>query len=259
MPFDHPPPWVGQRIHRMLREATGDRDPYRAAKRRANELALSLLPELEQHVRDSADPLATAARLAIAGNIIDHAFKSEVTDEEIHAAIAQARSDPLDARALEDFRAAVQSADRILYLADNAGEIVLDRLLIERLPMERVTLAVRGSPVINDATRQDADAAGLSALVEVIDNGSDVPGTILEVCSAGFREAFERADVVVAKGQGNYETLNDAGEKVFFLLRVKCLVAARDIGCDVGRAVLWRGRSSGAARASRQGAALEEH
>ena len=135
---------------------------------------------------------------------------------------------------LERLRRRVQETKSILYLADNAGEIVFDRLLIEQLPRDRVTVAVKGGPVINDATREDAEAAGLIDLVEVIDNGSDAPGTILEQCSPSFQRRFAEADLVIAKGQGNYETLNDVPREVFFLLKVKCPVIARDIACDLG-------------------------
>jgi len=240
MPFDRPPPWMGQQIHRLLREATGSDDPYRQAKREANELALRLYPALKQRVRESAEPFETALRLAIAGNVIDLGVKSQLDDDEVHRAIDGALTDTLDTGALGDLRQAVRAAKDILYLADNAGEIVLDRLLIEEMPADRVTVVVKGKPIINDATREDAEAAGLTALVRVIDNGSDVPGTILEMCSAPFRDRFVRCDLVVSKGQGNYETLGGVDGKVFFLLKAKCPVIARDIRCRIGQMVICR-------------------
>jgi uncharacterized protein with ATP-grasp and redox domains len=138
------------------------------------------------------------------------------------------------------FRQAVNDAREILYIADNAGEIVFDRLLIERLPIEKVTVAVKGSPVINDVTMEDALVAGLPRIVEVIDNGSDAPGTILESCSGYFQERFEKADLVIAKGQGNYETLSDIDKNIFFILKAKCPVIARDIGCEVGQMIFQK-------------------
>jgi len=139
--------------------------------------------------------------------------------------------------------AAVEAAGNILYLGDNTGEIVLDRLPVEELPRERVTFAVRGGPIINDATREDALSTGMTDLVPVIDNGSDVPGTDLEQCSREFQEAFEAADLVIAKGQGNYETLSDNRQSIFFLLKAKCAVIAENIGCRVGDAVITRSQS----------------
>ena len=125
-----------------------------------------------------------------------------------------------------------------LYLADNAGEIVFDRLLIERLPAEKVTLAVRGGAVLNDATLIDAENTGITELVEVIRNGSDAPGTILEDCSEEFKRCFAAADLIVAKGQGNYESLSHFKKKIYFLLTVKCSVVAQDLKCCVNDLVL---------------------
>ena len=115
--------------------------------------------------------------------------------------------------------------------------------MIEQLPIERVTVAVKGAPVINDATMEDALLAGLPRIVEVIDNGSDAPGTILESCSQTFRGRFEDADLIIAKGQGNYETLSDLDKNIFFILKAKCPVIAVDLGCEVGEMILRKSRA----------------
>ena len=245
MSFDRSPPWMGQRIHRLLREATGNPDPYRRVKNHSNALALELYPTLKQRVRASADPFAAAVRLAIAGNVIDFGCRDRLSDSEVYQAIEDAMNPGtcgLDEDAVDGLHRAVEQAGDILYLADNAGEIVFDRLLIEEMPTDRVTLAVRGSPVINDATRKDAEAAGLGSLVTVMDNGSDAPGTILESCSSSFRTSFERCDLVIAKGQGNYETLSTEHENIFFLFKAKCPVIARDVGSEVGQMVICQNR-----------------
>ena len=242
MPFDRSPPWMGQQIHRLLREATRNPDPYHEVKEHSNALALALYPVLKERIYKSTDPFVTAVGLAIAGNVIDFGVKSNLDDDEVHDAIEEALGNSLDGVAVAALRRAVEQADNILYLADNAGEIVFDRLLIEEMPTDRTTLVVRGSPVINDATREDAEAAGLTSVVTVMDNGSDVPGTILESCSPSFRTRFERCDLVIAKGQGNYETLGDQDHNIFFLLKAKCPVIARDIGREVGQMVVWRNR-----------------
>jgi len=231
------PPAMGQRLHRLIRELTGNDDPYAQVKQRFNALALRAYPRLRRLVEEADDPFATAARLAIAGNVIDSAIHNELDHAGVEEAVRHALSAPLTGDPAA-FQEAVASSRDILYLTDNAGEIVFDRLLIERMPLEKVTVAVRGRPVLNDATVEDAEVAGLTALVEVIDNGSDAPGTILEDCSEDFRRRFRRADLVVAKGQGNYETLSDVGRGVFFVLKAKCPVIARDLGCEVGSLVL---------------------
>ncbi len=235
------PAAVAQRIHRQLRQLTGVDDPYRPVKDRFSRMALDMLPQLSARVREAADPLVMALRLAIAGNVIDLGVNGGLTEEEARHAVAGAMDDPFHGD-VDAFRDAVANARSILYLADNAGEIVLDRLLIERMPTERVTVAVRGRPILNDATMADAEAAGLRDLVEVIDNGSDAPGTILSDCSSSFLRRFAQADLVIAKGQGNFETLNDETGNIYFLFKAKCPVIADHIGLPIGTHVAMLGR-----------------
>jgi len=238
--FRRPPSLMAQTVHRLIREAAGSRDPYREAKDRTNRLALELLPDLRRRVEASGDPFEMAARLAAAGNIIDLAAKSGLEEADVRTALDESMGQALDPGAVAALRQAAVAARRILYIGDNAGEIVLDRLLVEQLGPDKVVFAVRGGPVMNDATVEDARASGMAGLVEVIDSGSDAPGTILEDCSEEFRRRFAEVDLVLAKGQGNYETLSGRTGRsgVFFLLRVKCPVIARDTGCPVGSLVL---------------------
>jgi len=237
------PPVIGQQIHLMIRNMVASNDPYHSIKRKFNNIALNLYPELRKEIVGSKDRLETAVRLAIAGNIIDFGVSSIVNESDIHKAISASLTGDFDNVQLEDFRDSIGQAEQILYLADNAGEIVFDRLLIEQLPYEKVTVVVKGSPVINDATTEDAEAAGLGHIVEVIDNGSDGPGTILQSCSQTFRSRFSNADLVIAKGQGNYETLSNVDKNIFFIMKAKCPVIARDLGCEVGEMILRRSKS----------------
>ena len=238
-----PPPAVAQIIHKQLRVLVHNADPYRAAKERANSTALALLPELQARVAKAADPFDMATRLAIAGNVIDLAAKSELGSCEIRTEIQKASSKPL-AGDIEALRRAVSEARRILYLTDNAGEIVFDSLLLERLPAGKVTVATRGAPVINDATLADARAAGLGDIAgEVIENGSDAPGTVLADCSPAFVCRFNESDLVIAKGQGNFESISNeafdgAFKRIFYLFRVKCPVVAERSDRPVGSHVL---------------------
>ncbi|UCD51737.1 MAG: DUF89 family protein [Phycisphaerales bacterium] len=231
------PPAIAQQVHRIVRKITGVSDPYREVKDRYNRLALEMYPELKEKVAASPDPVETAIRLAIAGNIIDFGVNATVDEGMVAETISRSLTDPLDLEAVRDFKEAIGQAQDILYLADNAGEIVFDRLLIEQMPVENVTLAVRGAPILNDVLLADAEAVGLTDLVVVIDNGADAPGTILELCSEPFRERFEQADLIISKGQGNFETLNDCDKDIFFLLRPKCAVLARylnrELGCQI--------------------------
>ena len=231
------PPVLAQRIHRRLREITGVNDPYRAAKDQGNRMALALLPELESVVDHSPEPLVMALRLAMAGNVIDLGASSAITPAGLERAVRQAMTEPLTGP-LAEFKRAVDEARTILYLADNAGEIVFDRLLIKQLRPPRVTVAVRGAPVINDATIEDARGAGLGEMVALIENGSDAPGTLLEDCSETFRRHYEMADLIIAKGQGNFETLSQEARNIFFVFKVKCTVIAAHLGLPVGTHIL---------------------
>ena len=235
-----PPPALGVGLYRLVKERAAG-DPLREQKARSNRFALSLLPEMRRRVAQSDRPFETAVRLAIAGNIIDFGHNSNVGEAEVHASIEHALDAPLDRAEVGAFRRALDEADRVLYLADNAGEIVFDRLLIERIPADKVTFVVKGGPIINDALREDAEEAGLTDLVEVVDNGSDAAGTLLDLCTDDFRHRFETADMVVAKGQGNYETLSDAPREIWFLLKAKCPVVAENLGLETGSLALRRG------------------
>lgn len=237
MPMDQSPPVMGRRIHGLIRELCGDPDPYRDVKARFNRAALALYPRCKAIVDGADDPFETAVRLAIAGNVIDFGALSGLDEKTVSDSISQA----LDAELFGDlgrFRDALDRAGRILYLGDNCGEIVFDRLLIEQLLPRDVTYAVRGRPVINDVTVADAEMTGMTALVPVMDNGTDIPGTVLEACSPEFRTRFHQADLVIAKGQGNYETLSDEDHPIVFLFKAKCPVIARHVGCETGRLVV---------------------
>ncbi len=234
-----PPPALGRVVHRRIRARLGSPDPYRAAKERFTRLALEALPALSEAVAQAPDPFLAALQVSVAANTMDLGVTSTLGASEVLEALRTAGRQTLHGD-VERLRQAVARGGDILFLADNAGELVIDRILLDRLRPGRVTVAVRGGPIINDATRDDAVASGLSGLVEVIDNGSDAPGTLLEDCSVAFRERFHAADVVIAKGQGNYETLSDAGRAVSCLFKVKCALVARHTGLPVGAHVLWR-------------------
>jgi len=233
------PPAIAQRLHRIIRKETGESDPYRGVKDRMNGLALEALPCCVESIATAADPHEAAVRVAVAGNLLDSGAKIQIQPEDLPHLLATLWERPLAGDPHELFLAA-EKAERILYLADNAGEIVFDRLLLNFLPMEKVTLAVRGRPILNDALREDAEIAGFTGLVRVIDNGSDAPGTVLEDCSEEFREHFDRADLIISKGQGNYETLSAVRAPIFFLFIVKCPIVAAQIGESTGTMVVTK-------------------
>ena len=234
-----PPTRFGQEIHRFVRQLTGQADPYLAVKQESNRLALALLPAWRERVRTAGNPRLAAVKLALAANVIDFGIKGDLTADQIPAALESSFAAPLLGDA-DGFFAAAERATDILFLADNAGELVFDRLLLELLPRQKLTLVVKGGPAINDALLADAQAAGVKGLVAVMDTGSDGAGIVLEDCSGEFQQRFARADLIVAKGQANFESLDGCGQSVFFLFKVKCPVVARHIGYAVGSLVLHR-------------------
>jgi damage-control phosphatase, subfamily I len=238
--FARTPPVVVQAIHRRIRELTGVEDPYEAAKTRFNRLAMDALPALTELVRAAGDPLLAAARCAVAANAIDTGAASSLGEADVRAALQGLPEQSAHGNWL-GFAKAASRARRILYLADNAGELAVDRLVVQALGAKRVTVVVRGGAVLNDATRADAREVGMDDLAEVIDNGSDAPGTVLEDCSEAFRERFASADLIIAKGQGNFETLSDSKRTIAFWFKVKCPLVAHETGLPVGtHALLWR-------------------
>jgi uncharacterized protein with ATP-grasp and redox domains len=227
-------------MHRTIRRMLG-RDPFGGVKADYNRKALALYPRLKRLVAESGDPLRTASRLAIAGNVIDFGIYASV---DIEGTVERALGGGLAVDRHENFAKAVDKAGRILYLLDNAGEAIFDRVLIEELASmgKRVTAVAKGSPVINDCTASDARDAGLGESCEVIDNGSDAVGTILETTSDAFRRRFgENSALVISKGQGNFETLMGERRRMFFLLQSKCGVLSRFLGLPEGSMLLAEG------------------
>jgi hypothetical protein len=243
-----PPPVLGQQVHRLIRELTGNSDPYATIKEQMNQQANYLYPLWHAIFRQAHSPLDAAVRMAIVGNLLDVGAKTQLDAANVLAAFEGALSAPLRG-SIDEFSEAIRGARSILYLADNAGEIVFDRDLLAQLPLGKVVAAVRGSPVLNDATMADAEQVGLADDCEIISNGSDAPGTVLNDCSPAFLERFASADLVIAKGQGNYESLAGTDKHIFFLLKIKCDVLSHDLRWPQGSLVLHHHRPAAKNRA----------
>lgn len=244
-PLERTPPAMAQITHRIIREETGSSDPYKTIKSESTRMALQLMEEARAVIAGSINPFTMALRFSIAGNIMDFALASNWNRLDLENFIERTRLHPLDERETEKLRKAVRRIRSILVLGDNAGETVFDKLLIEQMGDAQIFYAVKGSPVINDATLEDARAAGLDQVAELVENGSDAPGTLLEDCSASFRRLFDKAELVVAKGQANYETLCNASRPIFFLTQVKCPVIGRDLDKPVGSWVVLKHKGVG--------------
>ncbi len=236
LPDGATPPEIGAKVHGLVREITGHDDPYQAAKQASTEKALLLLPRLRELVSTAKDPLEAAIRVSIAGNIIDFGPNP---DYDLWDVVRKVQRQPLAINNLSELKQHLEAANSVLYLGDNAGETVFDRVLIENLD-KPVTYAVKGGPVLNDVTREDAVAVGLDEVAEIIDNGARIPGTVLAESSPAFQRIFKEAELIIAKGMGNYETLSTVEAPIFFLLQVKCPVIGGDIGAVPGEIVIQK-------------------
>lgn len=236
MDLNESPAVLSLGIYHLVHQFAGVSDAYKAMKEEQNEMALTLEPELEALVKSSANPLVTAIRLSAAGNIIDlgilHAHEIDP-----HEAITQAMNAPLAIEHTEAFLADLNSCNDLLFLLDNTGEIVFDKVLIRELQKHtRVTAVVKAGPIINDACMEDAERVGLTELCEVIDNGGAFVGSPLALIPDRFRARMEAADIILGKGQGNYETVDDFDGNVYLLLKIKCDVVAEHSGLPLGAA-----------------------
>ena len=242
--LDKSPPEIAQGIGRIIISITGVEDPYREIKAIHTEMALKMEPEMDRIIEASKDRFLSGLRLAIAGNIIDLGAKERVSHEDISGILSEVVHEPLCGADPGQLKSEIDEAENVLYLADNAGETVFDRKFLEQLPGEKIIIAVRGAPAINDAILKDAEAAGLNRVATLIDNGSGAPATVLSDCSTEFRRVFDEADVIIAKGQGNYESLSSSDANIYFLFRVKCDLVAEHSGFPVGSLVILKSSDS---------------
>lgn len=234
LPLNHFPPQNSEFIYREITRITGVEDPYAKVKHENIQEALALVPQLNEIVSNSDDSLLTAIRIAIAGNVIDLGVDKEFNIVEDVKKILKQDFAVFD---YQKFKAEYQKASHILYLGDNCGESVFDRILIEQLD-KKVTYAVREVPIINDVTYKDAVESGIHEVAEIISSGSTAPATVLSMCSEEFLKLYHSADMIISKGQGNYESLSDENRRIFFLLKAKCPVISNHLGTEEGGIIL---------------------
>ena len=228
------------RVLWRAQEVLGCADPWAAKKRHYNELALRMYPRLKTLVRESQDAMRTALRVSAAGNVIDLGILGGGgVDVDVEGVLNDLLSQGFAIDEGDRLERAMCRSGEVLYLIDNAGETVFDRVLIEELTSSdlRVTVAAKGQPILNDATVEDALVAGLDQVADVVSNGSPMIGTALETCSQEFRHLFEHAQLVISKGQANFETLNETTKPIFFILKAKCPEVARELGVSTGEVV----------------------
>ncbi len=234
IPMHLTPAETGQIVYREVKNVTGVSDPYKSLKKAHIQEAKILVPELKKMLEQSDDPLLTAIRIAIAGNVIDLGINKTFNLVKDVEKILNQDFAVFD---YEAFRKQLNRAQSILYLGDNCGESVFDKILIEQLN-KPVTFAVRSAPIINDVTMEEAIESGLDEVASLMESGCVAPGTILSQCTSQFMEIYHHADLIISKGQGNYEGLSEADRPIFFLLKAKCHVIAKDLGVNESDIVL---------------------
>jgi len=232
--YNNPPPVIAKYYHSKVREFLNNRDPYREKKRLYNRKMLSEYDKFRELIEKTDNPLRSAFKLAIAGNIIDFAPNHRL---DIEKTLENALNKPLAIDDYNDLIKELPGTSSVLYIMDNAGEIVFDKLFIETLikndiiKKDNIVGVTRGFPVINDVTVEDAKETGLTELIQVIDTGDSTPGVILETSSEEFLSYFRKSDLIISKGQGNFESLQDIKNKrIYFLLITKCSLLAEHTG-----------------------------
>jgi len=229
-----PPARTAGLIYQKLLQETDQDDLFKEHKKSSIQEALKLYPSLKKLVEQARDPLDIAIRISALGNILDAGNPNSYNiDEEI----ARLFDDRIWGESLEIFRKKLSDADSLLILADNAGEAVFDKVLIEALDVP-VIYAVKSAPAFDDALLADSRQAGIDKVAQLIESGTPYPGTYIPSCSSEFQDLFQNSPLVLAKGQANFETLNDNNRDIFFLLKVKCDVISKEIEYPVGSLVL---------------------
>lgn len=234
------PPALAREMHHIIREELDNPDPYYDIKKHYNSKMMDMLPRFSAMVEKANDPFDMALRLAMAGNVIDFGPQNRMDIMETIDRVVDAEFGIDDSQQLRDD---VAHAENLLYIGDNCGEIVLDRLFMQTINHPRVTFVVRGGPAINDALMEDAEFVGMDKLAAIITTGDNAPGAVWETASDEFRRAVKSADVVISKGQGNLEALMDVDANIYFLLVAKCDLIASRIGAKTGDFIVKRQRN----------------
>lgn len=227
-------PEICREMHNIVKEQTGVIDPYSEIKQRDLQTALSLYPKLKQSVQNKQDRLYWALKAAATGNVIDSAVSCGY---DIEKSIESELGRPFAVCDIAQFERQLEKTKSILVIGDNTGETVFDCLLLEELSDFDLTYAVRSAPILNDATIGDAQASGIGQYAKIISTGCDVPGVLIDQCDEAFMDIFYGADIVISKGQGNYESLSNCDRDIYFLLKAKCPVLSGLLGVGLNEYV----------------------
>lgn len=229
------PPELAREIHSLVKLYTNNPDPYKDIKKQSIKKAKNLYNFLKEFLNQQKDKLYWALKISAIGNVLDYGVYSQV---ELEKDIEKELKKDFALCDLKDFKKLLERAKKILIIGDNAGETVFDKILLEELKVDEKFYAVKEIPIINDATLEDAYDSGLHECSRIISTGCSLPGIDFKECSQEFLEIFNKADIIISKGQGNYESLSEIKkDNIFFLLKIKCPVIAQHIGIDTNNYV----------------------
>ncbi|NLY82578.1 MAG: DUF89 family protein [Clostridiales bacterium] len=219
-------PVVHSKLIKLQKELFGDSISYKEEKKLFNDLMLKEEDKIKSKIEKTNDPVLTAIKYARTGNYIDFAALENVNEEELLNLLSESEKSDINEEEYENFKSDMEKAKNLVVLADNTGEIVLDKIMIEEIkqkyPKVSVTVIVRGAPVINDVTKEDAEYVGIDKIAKIIENGTAVAGTALELINKETKDAILKADLILSKGQGNFETLNTCGLNIYYVFLCKC-------------------------------------
>ena len=239
LPLEYSPPRIARTVYGIIIRETGVTDPYDEIKKSSNRQALAALPELAEIIERKPNHLRAAASLAISGNLIDFGVQHE--GFKLSEGLNSQFPDHFDLDDFPTFEQQLPGTGKLLYIGDNAGEIVADKIFISQIkaayPQLEVGFAVRGAPIINDVTIVDAEQVGMAEVAGIINSGCRAPALLEDEMSPEMADWFYHATMIIAKGQGNYESLSQSKQAIFFLLQCKCPVVADDLGTPVGSTI----------------------
>ena len=237
------PELIGE-IFSIIKEETGNQDPYKETRQKYNKMFLERLPAYEKEIEQSKNPFEEAVKYAIIGNVIDFNPIHELTIRDVERHFKRLKGENLEINDASLLQKELETAKTILYLGDNCGEICLDKILLKKIkamnPKVQIFFATRGAAVVNDSIEEDAYLVGIDEVATVVSNGDSSLGTVLSRTSKEFLQIYEKADVVIAKGQANYECLSTEKKNIYFLLMTKCQAIAKDIGALEMKMILKR-------------------
>ena len=246
MNYDITTPEIIGEIFNMIKRHTNNPDPYKEARNYYNTIFLNLLPEFERKIEQAENPFILAIRYAIVGNIIDFNPIHNTLLEEVYDYFEKMQLLELAIDDSHSLLKDIKKAETLLYLGDNCGEICLDKILLKKIkelnPNIKLRFGVRGKSVVNDSIAEDAYSVGIHEYADVIDNGDGSLGTVLNRTSPSFKDVYKKADVVIAKGQANYECLSEENKNIYFLLMTKCDVIANDIGVEEKKMICMKNK-----------------